>query len=148
MNEIYRGLSLLKKIKKICLQSIIGWDWVFISVKSVAMLYLRAFLSRFWVSHGSCILGVKPITLTSDVLNKENKEVNIIDPNSNNSYKTKKTFTGFHTEVNSVFLITSRAQLEKKNYKRHYSTYKQEEFSLDTRLENASQGRQVFQYRQ
>ena len=32
--------------------------------------------------------------------NKQNKEVNIIDPNPNNSYKTKKNFTGFYTEVN------------------------------------------------
>ena len=37
--------------------------------------------------------------LTSDVKQK-NKEVNIIDPNPNNSYKTKKNFTGSYTEVN------------------------------------------------
>ena len=40
--------------------------------------------------------------LTSDV-NKENKEVNIIDPNPNNSYKTKKKFAGSYTEVNPIF---------------------------------------------
>ena len=34
---------------------------------------------------------------------KENKEVNIIDPNPNNSYKTKKKFTGSYTEVNPEF---------------------------------------------
>ena len=37
--------------------------------------------------------------------NKENKEVNIIDPNPNSSYKTKKKFTGLrsYTEVNPKF---------------------------------------------
>ena len=34
--------------------------------------------------------------------NKENKEVGIIDPNPNSSYKTKKNFTGFYTEVNPL----------------------------------------------
>ena len=38
--------------------------------------------------------------LTSDV--EEYKEVNIIDPNPNNSYKTKKNFTGSYTEVNPL----------------------------------------------
>ena len=37
--------------------------------------------------------------------NKENKEVNIIDPNPNNSYKTKKKFTGSYTEVNPKLLL-------------------------------------------
>ena len=32
--------------------------------------------------------------------NKENEEVNIIDPNPNNSSKTKKNFTGSYAEVN------------------------------------------------
>ena len=32
---------------------------------------------------------------------KENKEVNMIDPNRNNSYKTKKNFTDFPNDVNS-----------------------------------------------
>ena len=41
--------------------------------------------------------------LTSDV--KQNKEVNIIDPNPNDSYKTKKKFTGSYTEVNPEFLF-------------------------------------------
>ena len=34
---------------------------------------------------------------------KENKEVNIVDTNRNNSYKTKKKFTGSCTEVNPKF---------------------------------------------
>ena len=46
--------------------------------------------------------------------NKENKEVNIIDPNANNSYKTKKNFTGFYTEVSPAFF--SKLTLEKKKY--------------------------------
>lgn len=32
--------------------------------------------------------------------NRENKEVKIIDPNPNNSYRTKKNFTAFYAEVN------------------------------------------------
>ena len=32
--------------------------------------------------------------------NKENKEVNTIDPNPGNSYRTEKNFTGFYTEEN------------------------------------------------
>ena len=39
------------------------------------------------------------MTLTSDAKRKENKEVNIIDANPYNSYKTKKNFTGFYTVV-------------------------------------------------
>ena len=41
------------------------------------------------------------MTLTSDIKQRNKyKEVSIIDPNPNNSYKTKKNFTGFYTEVN------------------------------------------------
>ena len=43
----------------------------------------------------------KPVTLgTSDVKQREYKEVNIKDPNPDNSYMTKRHFTGFCTEVN------------------------------------------------
>jgi len=35
--------------------------------------------------------------------NKENKEDNIIDPYPNNSYKTKKNFTGFYTQVSPQY---------------------------------------------
>ena len=38
-----------------------------------------------------------PVTLTSDV--KQRSQHN--RPNANNSYKTKKNFTGFYTEINS-----------------------------------------------
>ena len=37
--------------------------------------------------------------LTSDV-KQRNKEVNIIDPNPNNSFERKKKFTGSNAEVN------------------------------------------------
>ena len=47
--------------------------------------------------------------------NKENKEVNILDHNPNNSYETKKIFTGLYTEVNSnVTLSLGRFPYEKK----------------------------------
>ena len=41
----------------------------------------------------------EPAALTSEVKHKKNKEVNIIDPNPNNNYKTKKHFADFYTEV-------------------------------------------------
>ena len=37
--------------------------------------------------------------------NQENKEANILDPNPNNSYKTKKKFTGSYTEVNPKYAV-------------------------------------------
>ena len=41
---------------------------------------------------------------TTILTNLSTKEVTIIDPNPTNSYKTKITFTGFCTEVNSAKL--------------------------------------------
>ena len=37
--------------------------------------------------------------------NKEYKEVNLIDSNLNDSYKTKKNFTGFYTEINPSAIL-------------------------------------------
>ena len=79
-----------------------------------------------WAKIG-LILGVKPVTLTSDVKQK-NKEVNTIDPKPNNSYKTKKNLTGFYTEVNPKIglaaLIKFAFMLSKtiilKTYARHF----------------------------
>ena len=41
---------------------------------------------------------LEPVKLTSDI-KQRNKEVNIIDPNPNNSYITKKKFTDSYTEL-------------------------------------------------
>ena len=51
------------------------------------------------------VVLVEPVTLTSDV-KQRNKEVNIIDPNPNNSYKTKKKFIGSYTEVDPDSTLT------------------------------------------
>ena len=48
------------------------------------------------------ILGVKTCDTHQWRKKKEYKKVNITDPNPNNSYKTKKNFTGFYTEVNNI----------------------------------------------
>ena len=45
------------------------------------------------------------LILSVKTCDNENKEVNIIDPNPNNNYETKKNFTGFYTEVNPKFII-------------------------------------------
>ena len=52
------------------------------------------------VTYSWLILGVK----TCDT-HKENKEVNVIDPNPNSSYKTMKNFTGFYTEGKPYFYL-------------------------------------------
>ena len=49
------------------------------------------------------ILGVKTCDTHQWRKTKtKNKEVNIIDPNPNNNYKTKKNFTSFYIEVNPL----------------------------------------------
>ena len=53
-------------------------------------------------SLGGICLGVRTCETQQWAQNKENKEVNIIDPNPNNSYKTKKKFAGSYTEVNPL----------------------------------------------
>ena len=55
------------------------------------------------------VVLVEPVTLTSDV-KQRNKEVNIIDPNPNNSYKTKKKFIGSYTEVDPDSTLTLHSQ--------------------------------------
>jgi len=51
------------------------------------------------------ILVVRTCNTHSDVKQK-NKEVKITDPNPNNSYKTKKNFTGSYSEVNPYGSLT------------------------------------------
>lgn len=53
------------------------------------------------------IVGVR--TSNTHQWHQQNKKVNIMDPNPSNSYKTKKTFTGFYTEVNSKKVIIMRS---------------------------------------
>ena len=46
-------------------------------------------------------------------LNKENKEVNIVDANPDNSYKTKKKFTGSYTSSQLlVYLLPNGKEQE------------------------------------
>ena len=50
-------------------------------------------------------------------MKQKNKKVNIIDSNPNNSYKTKKNFTGFYTEVNPGSFIHNRETRKKQKPK-------------------------------
>ena len=62
-------------------------------------------MSKQTLKYGTVIglcLGVRTCETHQWRKNKENKEVNTIDPNPNNSYKTKKKFTGSYTEGNPV----------------------------------------------
>ena len=68
----------------------------------MACLSDSVFTRSFRSNLGSASLK-EPVKLTSDE-KKENKEVNIIDPNTNISYKTKNKFTGSYTEVNPEFV--------------------------------------------
>ena len=45
------------------------------------------------------------VTLTNDVKRIQNKEVNVIDPNPNNSYKTKKNFNNNNNNNNNNNLL-------------------------------------------
>ena len=55
------------------------------------------FLLHFWLI--LCVRTCNTHQWHNTQLYKENKEVNIIDPNPNNSYKTKENFMGFYTKV-------------------------------------------------
>ena len=91
---------------KLCILGHLGLVFIWSCFVS-CLLFLLFYVSLRNLCSGTCrkiqnlaLPRCKNLWNSRVALNKENKEVNIIDPNPNNSYKTKEKFTGSYTEEN------------------------------------------------